>query len=128
MRFAPVSLLTSPPQSMGTSFKSTGIDLNQTVLYSIEAVWTGSPVGSFNLEVSNDIVPVNPSATNPVGADPAGLVVNWVTYTGSSTAVSGAGNFLWNCLDAGYRWVRVSYTAASGSGSCTQISYSGKGI
>lgn len=127
MRFAPVNLI-SAPTDMSTSFKTIGIDLNQTVLYSIEAVWTGTPVGSFNLEVSNDIVPINPSAGNPVGADPAGLVVNWVTYTGSATAVSGAGNFLWNVLEAGYRWVRVSYTAASGSGTATQITYSGKGI
>lgn len=125
MRFAPVQMATN--QSMATSFKSTGIDLNQTVLYSIEAVWTGAPVGSFNLEVSNDIVAVAPSATNPVGPDPAANVVNWVTYTGSATAVSGPGNFLWNVLEAGYRWVRVSYTAASGSGSCN-IQYSGKGV
>jgi len=112
---------------MASSFKSTGVDLNQTVLYSIEAVFSGAPVGSFNLEVSNDIVPVDPSNTNPVGPDPAGNVVNWVTYTGSSTAVSGSGNFLWNVLEAGYRWVRVSYTATSGSGSCT-ITFSGKGV
>ncbi len=125
MRFAPVHMATN--QSMTTSFKSIGIDLNQTVLYSIEAVFTGSPVGSFNLEVSNDIVPVASSANAPVADNPAANVVNWVTYTGSSTAVAGPGNFLWNCLEAGYRWVRVSYTADSGTGSAT-ITFSGKGI
>lgn len=113
-------------QAMATSFKSIGIDLNQVILYSIEAVFTGAPVGSLNLEVSNDIVPVASSNSNPVGADPAANVVNWVTYTGSSTAVSGSGNFLWNVLEAGYRWVRVSYTATSGSGSCS-IQMSSKG-
>jgi len=125
MRFAPVYLASG--QSMASDFKSNGVDLNQTVLYSIEAVFSGSPSGTINLEVSNDIVPVASSASNPVGLDPAANVVNWVTYTGSSTTVSGSGNFLWNCLEAGYRWVRVSYTAASGSGTCT-ITFSGKGV
>src|ERR1019366_5264558 len=108
------------------SFKSNGVSLNQIVLYSIEAVWTGTPVGSFNLEVSNDDVPVAPTPTNP-GSNPSALVVNWVTYTGSSTTVSGAGNFLWNCLEAGYRWVRVSYTASSSTGTVS-IQFSGKGV
>lgn len=128
MRFAPVNMLPSGAQSMATSYKSIGIDLNQTVLYSIEAVWTGTPTGSFNLEVSNDIVPINSAVGNPVAQDPAGHVINWVTYTGSSTAVSGPGNFLWNVLEAGYRWVRVSYTASSSTGSTTQITFSGKGV
>ncbi len=126
MRFVPKQLANAT--SMGASFKSNGVDLNQIVVYSVEAVWTGGTAdGTLNLEVSNDDVPVAAATGNPVGTNPAANVVNWVTYTGSSTTVSGAGNFLWNCLDAGYRWVRVSYTRSSGTGSCS-IQYSGKGV
>lgn len=66
-------------------------------LSAIQAVWTGSPVGTLKLQISNDNV-------------------TYTDYTGSSTAVSGAGNFIWNLLDVGYRYIRVAYTAASGSG------------
>lgn len=102
--------------SMGASVTSIGLDLNQQVLGSISAIFSGSPVGTFKLQISNDIVPVNPSATNPVGSDPAGAVVNWTDYTGSSQAISASGDFTWNLLDIGYRWIRLVYTRSSGSG------------
>ena len=125
MRFAPVQLATN--LSMTSSTNSTGVDLNQTVAYSIQAVWAGAPVGSLFLQISNDIVPVDPSSGNPVGSDPAGNVINWTTYTGSSTAVSGSGNFVWNVTDVGHRWVRVAYVPTSGTGSLS-ITYSGKSL
>lgn len=125
MRFAPVQLMTDG--NMASSLSSIGIDLNQTVMYSIQAVFSGSPVGTLKLQISNDIVPVAPVAGNPVGSNPAANVVNWTDYTGSSTAVSAAGNFVWNVFDVGYRWVRVVYTRSSGTGTLN-ITYSGKSI
>lgn len=113
--------------NMASSLSSIGIDLNQTVMYSIQAVFSGSPVGTLKLQISNDIVPVAPVAGNPVGSNPAANVVNWTDYTGSSTAVSAAGNFVWNVFDVGYRWVRVVYTRSSGTGTLN-ITYSGKSI
>lgn len=74
---------------------------------SIQAVWTGSPTGNLSIQISNDNI-------------------NWSTYTGSSTAVSGAGNFMWNLLTTPYPWVRVIYTASGGTGSLN-ISVNGKG-
>lgn len=72
---------------------------------SIQAIWTGaSALGSIFLEISNDNVSVGSSVTN------------WSTYTGSSTAVSGPGNFMWNLNLAGYRWVRVHFAYTSGTG------------
>jgi len=126
MRFAPIQILTNG--NMAGSVNSIGVDLNQVALYSIQASWSGStPVGTLTLEVSNDIVPVASSSSSPVGSDPAANVVNWSTYTGSSTSVNGNGNFLWNVTDVGYRWVRVKYTRVSGSGTIN-VTYSGKGV
>lgn len=102
---------------MTTSKKSIGLEINQEFAWSIQAVWTGAPTGLFSIEVSDDLVPVAPSATNPVGPDPAANVVNWSTYTGSTVTVAGtAGNWMWISQLGPYKWVRLSYTATSGTG------------
>lgn len=105
-------------QSMGATFASNGVDTGQIVLLSIQAVWTGSPVGSFKLQISNDDVPVAVEPNKPYAQNPSSNVVNWTDYTGSTTAVSGAGDFMWNILESGYRWIRVVYTRTSGTGTC----------
>lgn len=111
---------------MATSSNSIGIDCNQHALAAIQASWSGTPVGSLKLQISNDIVPVDPSDTNLVGTDPAGLVVNWSDYTGSTVAVSGPGNFTWNLVYVGYRWIRLVYTSSSSVGTIN-ATFSGKG-
>lgn len=109
-RFTPVKIETACDMSTATC-TSIGTDINQLSQYTIQAVYTGSPVGTFTLQVSTDQVPTG------VGADPASNVVNWTTYTGSSQAISAAGNFVWNVFPAGYHWVRLLYTKTSGTGS-----------
>jgi hypothetical protein len=126
MRFAQVQLLTNGDMSQ-SSLTSTGVDMNQQVLASISAVFSGSPVGSLKLQISNDIVPVHPGTNIPVGTDPAGNVVNWSDYTGSSENVTTNGNFTWNLGEAGYRWVRVVYTKVSGTGTLN-VYFSEKGV
>lgn len=119
MKFVPCQIVTNG--NMASTINSLGVDLNQIPLFSIQAVFTGSPVGTLKLQISNDIV--NPISTGQQAAE----VVNWTDYTGSSTAVSGAGNFVWNCLESGYRWVRLVYTPASGTGTLN-ATLSGKGV
>lgn len=119
MRYAPVPLLTNG--NMAGNLSSNGEDVNQIFMFSIQAVFTGAPVGTLKLQVSNDAVPYAPTG------DPASNVVNWVDYTGSNSAVNGAGNFMWIVSNGGYRWVRVVYTVSSGTGSMS-ILYSGKGV
>ncbi len=119
MRFAPVPLLTNG--DMSASLASNGENVNQIFMYSIQAVFTGAPVGSFKLQLSNDNVPMGIN-----GQDPAINVVNWVDYTGSDAAITAAGNFMWIISDGGYQWVRVVYTRTSGTGTCN-ILYNGKG-
>jgi hypothetical protein len=108
--YAPIKIITNG--SMAATLTSTAVDLIRTQQYSIQAAWTGSPVGSIQLNVSNDI----------------GLCANasnWVTYTASIQPVNGAGNFLWNIGFANYNCVEVVYTFTSGSGTLNVI-YGGK--
>jgi hypothetical protein len=114
-------------QSMTTSSTSIGTDINQEFSWSIQVEWTGAPVGTFTIQVSNDIVPVAASTGNPVGPDPAANVVNWSTYTGSAVPVTGsAGNWMWISQLGPYRWVRLAYAATSGTGTMSAVLY-GKG-
>lgn len=111
-------------QDMSTSSKTIGLDLNQEFGYSIQAVWTGAPVGTFTVEVSNDIVPVAPATSNPVGPNPAANVVNWSTYTNSEVTTDGAnGNWTWISQLIPYRWARLSYASTSGTGSLNVVMY-----
>ena len=109
---------------MSSNIFSTGLDLQQDWIYSIQALWSGSALGTLKLQISNDNVVVKPAGA----VDPAVNVVNWTDYTGSLSSTSGAAgssNFMWNVLYPGYRWVRAAYVNASGSGALT-IQYFGK--
>jgi hypothetical protein len=108
--YAPIKIVTNG--SMTGNITSTAVDLVRTQQYSIQAVWSGSPVGTIQLNVSNDIG----SCAN---------ASNWVTYTSSLQTVNGAGNFLWNVAYANYNCVEVVYTFTSGSGTLNVI-YGGK--
>jgi hypothetical protein len=83
--------------SMTTNITSIPMPVTQGQIAAIQANWSGSPVGSLELLISNDNI-------------------IYSVYTGSSTAVSGAGNFLWNLLSCGFNWIQVQYTFTSGTG------------
>lgn len=121
MRFEPKQIISAGDMSQATVV-SNGIDMNQIALASIQAVYTGAPVGTLTLEISNDIVAIDPTVANQGAA-----VTNWSTYTGSSLAISAAGNFTYNLSDIGYRWIRVKYTKTSGTGTIN-ATLSAKGV
>lgn len=80
---------------------SPGIPMDKVQAMGIQAVWTGTPVGNFTVQVSNDNV-------------------TFTTLSGSSVAAGGAaGNFYWKDSSPAYKYVQVSYTGTSGSGSAT---------
>lgn len=118
MRFDQVVIVESG--DMSGSVTSIGIDLQQLLSYSIQAVFTDAPVGTFKLQWSNDEVQVSS------GSNPAANVVNWTDYTGTSQAVSAAGNYGWIGAWAGFRWIRLVYTRSSGSGTLNAV-FCGKG-
>ena len=101
--------------SMASSFNSSPILLDQIYGFSFQAVFTGSPVGTFKLQCSNDDVKLESQ------------VSNWSDIASTSQAVSAAGSILYNVNYAFYKWVRVVYTATSGTGSC-DITYASKGV
>lgn len=132
MRFGSANLATNG--SMSGSFFSNGIDLQQEWIYSIQAIWTSTSsasqagLGTLKLQISNDNVAPLLSGP-PYPANPAANVVNWTDYSGSLSSTSlttGTSSFMWNVLYPGYRWVRMGYVAASGTGMMT-VNYFGKG-
>lgn len=121
MRFAQKQIVTNG--DMSVDINSLSEDLNQYALSSIQAVWTGAgAAGTLKLQVSNDITPVTPAT-----ADPGANVVNWSDYTGSSVTVAGPGNFEWNIVYVGFRWLRLVFTHTGGSTGTLQATFNGKG-
>ncbi len=64
---------------------------------SVQAVFTGAPVGTLKLQVSNN-------------------GVTWTDLTGSSTAISAAGNLVYDLWAPSYPMIRLVYTKTSGTG------------
>lgn len=112
--FAAVSNIWSPTVIVAsgdmeqTTITSTAMDLTYVQQYSVQAVYTGSPVGTFKLQLSNDNAPCSSA-------------VNWTDYSSSSQAISAAGNYAWNVSFSNYHCVRLVYTRDSGSGTLTAI-------
>lgn len=78
---------------------------------SIQAVVTNTAAGTLSLQGSNDFGKVPPG-----GPDIGQGVVNWTDIAGSSAPVTGAGTVSWNFQGTYYKWIRVIYTASSGTG------------
>jgi hypothetical protein len=112
---------------MASTVTSKGIHINgynnaTIVNGAIQAIFSGSPTGTIKLQISCDnvAVPLQANNNNPVeNTDPAVNVVNWCDYSGSPQTISGAGIFIWNFFNPGYRWLRVVYTPSGGSGALT---------
>jgi hypothetical protein len=93
------------------SQQSEAVDLNYRYGVAFQAVFTGSPVGTISLQGSCDY-----GARNPQQAGGNYQIVNWTDIANSSASVTGAGTVSWNFQGSFYKWIRVIYTASSGSG------------
>lgn len=123
MRTNTINMIPAGAISLGASATTGAFYVAQAFGYSIQIVWTGAPVGTFTLEVSNDAGPNEPylTPTNPG-------VVNWSTYTGSAVAAGGGtGVWTWDVTLSSVRWVRLVYTRTSGTGSLTSVKLNPKG-
>lgn len=98
-----------------TVITSNPVRLDQIYGYAIQAVYTGSPVGTLKLQASSD----SPARQTQVSNGGPDVVTNWTDITDSSEAVSGAGSFMWNVTGCFYNYVRLVYTNASGTGVLT---------
>ena len=92
---------------MNVTYISPQQDMSVTNGYSVYAQWTGSPVGTIELQASLD-------------------GVNFVTIAGSPTPVNGPGEALWEVTTAFYDRVRIKYIPSGGSGTLN-VQINGKG-
>lgn len=82
---------------------SEAVSLDLFVCCYLQAVWTGTPTGTFKVQTSGD----------PDDAPPT----NWDDYPESEVAVAGAaGSQSWDIVKTGASWARLVYTNASGTG------------
>lgn len=101
---------------MSGNLNSVGVDMLSLPFGAIELIWTGTPTGTFSIDGSIDNV------------SNSGLVTKWYPTGTDVTNPSGsASSTLVNLSGIGFRWIRVSYTRTSGSGSLT-VNVFGKGV
>lgn len=94
------------------SFESPAFLLDQMFGVSFQVIIAGTPIGTMKLQGSNDF------GTNVLnGNNPTLGVTNWTDITGSSQSITGAGTGVYNAVNDLFRWIKVVYTAVSGSGS-----------
>lgn len=93
---------------MSSSINSTPINLDSIVTYSVQAVFTGTPSGTLQLQGSND----NVLTGDPMNATPT----NWTVIVDSISGISTAGTYTVNVEIPGYSWVRLQYVRTAGSG------------
>jgi len=95
-----------PPTNGASSFNSSPQQLKNAIGYAIQLIVTGTLTGAVKLQGSVD----------PVTGQSNQIPTNWTDVQDSSQSVTGAGTVVWNVEDVFYNWVRVVYTASSGSG------------
>lgn len=120
-------ILTMSSTSMtGTNVRtSQAIPIDQLWGFAIQVVWTGTPTGTFKLQASCD-APAQETQTSNGGPY---VITNWDDVTDSPYSVAGAaGSYTWNVREPAYRFVRLVYTNASGSGTITSSKLSAKGV
>lgn len=87
--------------SAASSVDSIGYDLGELAAFSIGVVISGSNIaGTVKLQCSNDNT-------------------TWVDVPNASTAITSSADEMFNISNAQYRYVRVVWTASSGTGNIT---------
>lgn len=108
-------------QQMTTSSTSPATNLEVTSCISYDLQWTGAPVGTFQVQVSNTYVPS--AAPGNLPNNPG----NWITipstnFQGNYPTPSGTpSNGALDIDVTGFTWIRLVYTATSGTGSLTAV-------
>lgn len=101
---------------MNTTLESLAMQLQNSMFYCIQVVFTGTPTGTFKLQASADN-----SATMTAAGQVPYSPTNWTDVLNSSQAVSSAGTIMWNVEWASYNFVRIVYTDGSGGTSTAVI-------
>ncbi len=98
---------------LNTTRNSVAVQIYNAFLCAIQIVFTGTPTGTFKLQVSCDPAAAATATGRLVTANEP---THWTDLANSSFSVSAAGDVSWGISggDLGYNWVRVVYTDGSG--------------
>jgi len=94
---------------MSADITSSPIPLANGWGVSVQAFYTGSPNGTLELKISNDIGVQNADGTI------SGLT-NWSVYPNSTKAITTSGDFVWDISATAARWFKLVYVFSSGTG------------
>lgn len=114
----------SGPVALAASAELKPVWLGHIANFAIQLVFTGTPGGNFTLQASND----QGSIDSASGSMQVSGITNWTTVADSAAVVAAAGDVMWTVENAGYTWVRVVWTATSGSGTLTSARAYVKGV
>lgn len=121
---------------LNANYNSPYVQLKNIYTYAIQAIITGTPTGTIQIQASND-PETNDTQTNAPTVDgqkplnpPSVAPVNWTTITNSPFSVTSAGIEFWNVNFVGYNYVRVQYIDSSGGTSTATMTivFNGKGV
>ena len=112
------------PSDMSTDIEFKPQWLGHIANYSIQIFFSGAPVGSFKLQISNDIGTPNAQGD----AKKYATVTHWTDVADSVLSVTASGDVAWEVQNTGAEWVRVVWLASSGSGTITSARCKVKGV
>lgn len=116
---------TDSSPSLASTWTSKPLWLGHIVNYSIQLVFTGTPNGTFKLQVCNDLGEIN-SASEVMQAN---KLVNWTDYSNSEQAITEAGDHTYEVMESGHNWVRVLWQPSGvSSGTVTSARAYLKGV
>lgn len=105
--------------SMATSITSPPTNINRLPGLAYQVVWTGSPVGTFTVQVSNDYVEGPQREVLNAG--------NWddlptSSFSGTYPVPAGSpGHGMLDIVGTEVAWIRLVYNSTSGTGNLTVI-------
>jgi hypothetical protein len=108
---------------MGSTYTSPPTNINGMPALSYDLTWTGSPVGTFSVQVSNSYAQA-PGSNNTVVVLNAG---SWSTLPASSfvgtypVPAGTPGNGMLDIEAVGAAWIRLVYNYTSGTGTLTGV-------
>ena len=88
---------------METTLISQPFNVAQVYIYAVQCEWTGTPLGTIEVQASCD-------PEGNVHSDGGPFPTTWTVVGGSSDPVSGPGSYLPNVIGIGYNWIRVVFT------------------
>ena len=117
--------LISDPVVLDDDFTFEAIELLNTVNFAIEVVTSDTGTGSFKLQASCS----DPAKNYPTQGEPINIPDDeWVDIANSSQAITGGDKVMWNYQNAGFNYVRVVYTHASGDVGVDYLRINIKGV